>query len=290
MAYEQVSQTLDRLSQVSVPTATVWTVVERQGHRLAQHGQREAERVGLERTRWEQSQYAPRACKGISLDGGMVYIRQEGWKELKAGVVGDIEREWTPTRQAVHLTRQHYTAVIGAVERFSAAFWALAVEQQVPYAGQTVVTADGAAWIWRLTADLFPCSVQIVDWYHATQHLAQAAEARGPTDAKTLERWLEHLRTLLYHGLIDRLTEALEAVGVGDYSPYFRQHQRRMQYQEFWDAGYPIGSGAIESGVKGYKQRFCGPGMRWSRLGAERMTVIRSALLSDDFDRLWDAA
>ncbi len=106
----------------------------------------------------------------------------------------------------------------------------------------------------------------------------------------SLEAWLEALKTLLYHGAIDRLTQALVEAGVGDYSAYFRQHQRRMQYQEFWEAGYPIGSGAVESGVKRYKQRLDGPGMRWSRRGAERMTLLRSAVLSDDFDRLWDAA
>lgn len=63
-----------------------------------------------------------------------------------------------------------------------------------------------------------------------------------------------------------------------------------MQYQEFWEQGYPMGSGAIESGVKRSRQRFCGSGMRWSHPGAERMTVIRSAVLSDDFDHLWEAA
>jgi hypothetical protein len=54
--------------------------------------------------------------------------------------------------------------------------------------------------------------------------------------------------------------------------------------------GYPIGSGTIESGVKQYKHRLAGPGMRWSRAGASRMFAIRSAVLNRSFDRLGQAA
>jgi hypothetical protein len=61
-------------------------------------------------------------------------------------------------------------------------------------------------------------------------------------------------------------------------------------YMQCFAEGYPIGSGAIESGVKQYKTRLAGPGMRWSRPGAERMLVIRSAVLNGAFDLLWRVA
>jgi hypothetical protein len=63
-----------------------------------------------------------------------------------------------------------------------------------------------------------------------------------------------------------------------------------MLYTMFRAQGYPIGSGSTESAVKQYKQRFCGPSMRWSRPGTQRMIVIRSAVLDNSFDRLWLAA
>jgi hypothetical protein len=63
-----------------------------------------------------------------------------------------------------------------------------------------------------------------------------------------------------------------------------------MQYAQFRAAGFPIGSGGVESGVKQFKQRLTGPGMRWSRPALNRMIVLRSAVLGDSFDRLWDAA
>ena len=63
-----------------------------------------------------------------------------------------------------------------------------------------------------------------------------------------------------------------------------------MQYLEQRENLWLIGSGMIESGAKQYKDRFTGPGMRWSRSGAEHLLPIRSAIMSDRFDRLWQQA
>jgi hypothetical protein len=63
-----------------------------------------------------------------------------------------------------------------------------------------------------------------------------------------------------------------------------------MQYAEFREQGYPIGSGTVESAVKQFKARLTGPGMRWNRPNAETMFVIRGAVLAADFDDLWAAA
>ena len=63
-----------------------------------------------------------------------------------------------------------------------------------------------------------------------------------------------------------------------------------MQYKTCLEDGYPIGSGTVESGVKQFKARLTGSGMRWSRHAAEQMFVIRGAVMAQDFDFLWDAA
>ena len=65
-----------------------------------------------------------------------------------------------------------------------------------------------------------------------------------------------------------------------------------MQYQDCRDAGWPIGSGMVESGAKQFKARGTGPGMRWRRPGAQRVLAVRSAFLTgpDRFDVLWDRA
>jgi hypothetical protein len=291
MAYEQVAHLLERLGQVSVPAATVWGVVERQGERLQAQSVHEQAKVRVERLQWQDGRYDRTARKGIALDGGMVAVRGEGWKELKVGAVGDIAPAGSEEGQTVQLKHAQYCAVLGDADQFKPALWALAWRQGVPYAGDSAVTADGALWIWHLVADLFPGSTQIVDWYHAVQHVSEAVQARFPAGAAEADDWLKVLKAWLFQGDLKTLIHALDEAGLEDHhSLYFRRHKRRMQYQEFREQGYPIGSGSAESAVKQHKQRFCGPGMRWSRPGAERMAVIRSAVLSNDFDRLWDAA
>jgi hypothetical protein len=292
VAYEKVSQVLERIGGYTVPATTVWEQTQQRGERLVAHQAAQQRQVSLERTAWETQRYDRQLRKGVSLDGGMVNVRGEGWKELKVGVVSNLLPPHQQTQAQPDAVCQdlHYTAVLGNVEQFAPALWALAVEQNVPYAGQVAVTADGAAWIWSLTADLFPCSTQIVDWYHATQHLADAAQVRYPNDAQAAKQWTDHLKTYLIKDEVWRIILALHEVGLAPQAAYFEEHRYRMLYAMFRAEGYPIGSGVIESGVKQYKQRLSGPSMRWSRLGAERMVVIRSAVLSDDFDRLWLAA
>lgn len=291
MPFAQASQVLQRLSGISVPRSTAWEQTARQGTRLCQWVERQREGVTPARTRWEDRRYAPRACKSVSIDGGKVHVRHEGWKEFKLGCISDLETDWSaPEAQTVRLSQTRYTAVLGDVERFAPAMWELAVACGVPYAGRSAVTSDGAAWIWRLSADLFPVSVQIVDWYHARQHLAQASQARYPSQATCARAWYEQMSHALYRGQIRTLIADLLAHDLADHATYFQTHQRRMHYQAFREDGYPIGSGAVESGIKQFKHRLTGAGMRWSRLGAERMLVIRAAVLSGTLDQLSYAA
>ncbi|MHB8629762.1 MAG: hypothetical protein ACYDBJ_18970 [Aggregatilineales bacterium] len=156
----------------------------------------------------------------------------------------------------------HYTAVLGTVEQFAPALWALAVEQRVPYAGHVAVTADGAAWLWTLNAHLFPSSTQIVDWYHATEHLADAAKARYPNDADATLRWTAELKEYLIKDDVWRIIALFHQLSLDTHATYFETNRHRMLYAMFRADGFPIGSGVIESGVKRYKHRLAGPGMR----------------------------
>lgn len=152
------------------------------------------------------------------------------------------------------------------------------------------VTADGAPWMWHLTADLFPCSTQIVDYYHASQHLAEAAQALYPTDAQAAQRSTTQTKEYLLTDEVWKIIAALHAANLPQHAAYFEDHRYRLRYALFRAQRFPIGSDAIESGVKQFKHRLAGPGMRWSRPGVERMLVIRSAVMVDSFDQLCPAA
>jgi hypothetical protein len=60
-------------------------------------------------------------------------------------------------------------------------------------------------------------------------------------------------------------------------SRYFSKNKRRMRYLSLREEGYVIGSRMVESGCKKFKERFCGPGMRWSKGGIERLIPRESS-------------
>jgi len=296
LPYAQVVEVVERIGHRRVASASIWRQVQRYGERITAQVQREQETVSIERTILPTSGVDHSQVKGISLDGGKVHLRGEGWKEFKVGAVFDVvpcPYQDPETREMVERARaQHiaYTAVIGPPEQLGPGLWATAVRQGVPRARDSVVVADGAEWIWHLVRDYFPDSVQILDWYHACEHLAQAGQALYPGDDPAAQRWYRGRQGDLFQGRIHAITLPLELQGLSEQAAYFHKHKRRMRYQEFREYGYPIGSGTVESGIKQCKARLVGAGMHWSRLGAERMLTLRTAVLSHRFDHLWHAA
>ncbi|NLE73976.1 MAG: hypothetical protein GX604_05035, partial [Actinobacteria bacterium] len=294
--YRQVVQVFERIGQRVICQSNLWRETQAQGTRLQAELNHQRTVVAPERVVVGQERDDHDMPKGVSMDGGMVNIRGEGWKEFKAGVVYDVALrpgKDPQTREAVDLPcieARRYTAVLGEVGQFAPALWAIAVAHELPRAARSSVTADGAEWIWNVTADLFPDSTQIVDWYHATQHLVQAAHALFAEDEIQANKWYRSMQTPLFRGDIWRITRPLLNANLAAHARYFEHHQRRMRYQESREQGWLIGSGPVESEIKQFKVRLTGPGMRWSRPHAERMLVIRTAVLSDDFDTLWAVA
>jgi hypothetical protein len=279
-----------------IPSSSIWRQSQQHGQRLQTYVEQTQKQVSIERVVLPTTTQDHQQPQGVSMDGGMMNIRQEGWKEFKVGAVFDIELRLERDESTHELVeRPHgvnvdYTAVLGSAAQFGSALWALAVDRKIPSAADSSLTADGADWIWNLAADYFPDSTQIIDWYHATQHLADAAKALFPTDDKQTQTWLKQRKNDLFQGQIWKITQALEQHDLAQHAHYFHVHHRRMQYQEFQENGYPIGSGTVESGVKQFKARLTGAGMRWSRRAAQQMLIIRSAILGNSFDQLWTLA
>lgn len=296
LPYAQCVEVFERIGQCRIGASSLWRRVQAHGERLLEVAQHQQAQVCPERVQLGAASSDHTQVKGVSMDGGMVNIRDEGWKELKVGAVYDValrlERDARTAEYAEfpHAQQLAYTAVLGDVEQFSPALWALAVAHEVPTAKQSSVTADGAEWIWNVADDYFPDSAQIVDWFHAAQHLADAAQALFGDQPSQADAWFKARQDDLFLGNIHAITGPLDKAGLAEHSHYFHTHQRRMQYQEFREDGFPIGSGTVESGVKQFKARLTGPGMRWTRQAARRMLVIRAAVLDHSFDQRWTAA
>jgi hypothetical protein len=298
LSYQHCQAVWERIAERRLPSSSIWKQVQRHGDSIEAYVEQQREQVSVERVVLPDLRHDHHEPKLVSIDGGFVNILGEGWRELKVGAVSDLEirLERNPQTQDLdeiaHGVNVHYTAVLGSKDAFTPALWALAVERDVPTARKRATIGDGAVWIWNVAEDVCPDGRQIVDWFHAVEHLSKASHALYPNekDEKKRKRWLKTYKEHLYMGHIHKIIATLTKHGRPDFATYFERHQRRMQYQQFREEGLPIGSGTIESGVKQFKHRLCGTGMRWEESNANQMLTIRSAVLSNQFDALWQNA
>jgi hypothetical protein len=302
--FEQAERILQEIGQVNISRCSIWRRSQGWGAKLK--GLEDTERVKANALpeKWQppSREVAPDRRMGVAMDGMMVHVRQEGWKELKVGAVFDIavrlgrdEHTHEPVQMA-HAAHNSYAAHLGGPEVFGEMVFAEARRRGWEQAQDTQVVADGAVWIWN-QADLhFGQSHQLVDWYHANQHLADAAKLFKGEGTPAFQLWFNSRETALYQGHAARIACELEqaanelptvADGLRREAGYFREHQHRMNYLEMREEEYVIGSGMVEGGAKQYQARLCGPGMRWSRAGAERLVPIRTAILSGRFPDVW---
>lgn len=295
LPFAQSVEVMSRIGDRFISPSTTWRMVKHYGEQLETVVEHQREQVSVERIQFPDAKHDHNQHKGMSMDGGMVNIRGDGWREMKVGTVFDVEirLERNPQTQELdemaHGVNVHYTAVLGSKAAFRPALWALAVQHDLPTARKRTVVADGALWIWDVAEDVCPDGQQVVDWYHAVEHLHQAAVALYPNESKPAkrQRWFNIYKNHLYMGNIETIVSVLHKRGVTQLATYFERHKRRMQYLEFREDGLPIGSGTVESGVKQFKQRLTGTGMRWLLDNANRMIILRSAILGHDFDDLW---
>jgi len=295
LPFEQGVEVMARIGERFISQSTMWRMVRCYGKQLQAVVEHEREQVSVERIELPDAKHDHDQRKGVSMDGGMVNIRDEGWRELKVGTVFDVElrRERNPQTheldEMAHGINVHYTAILGTKDAFTPVLWALAVQHDLPTARNRSVVADGALWIWDVAENVCPDGQQVVDWYHATEHLYKAATVLYPHDADLpkRQRWYKKYKDHLYMGRVDKIISVLHQRDASHLATCFERHKRRMQYLEFREEGLPIGSGTVESGVKQFKQRLTGTGMRWHLDNANRMIILRSAILGHDFDDLW---
>jgi len=307
LPFAQAAEVLQQVGQVTISTDSVWRLSERWGEKIeAQEAtqQEQAKAIAsVPRVRGEEEKAPSRL--GVAMDGVMIHVRGEGWKELKVGCVFEVGRRMV--KDAVTgeegevgcAVRNSYVGHLGGPEEFGEKVWAEAQRRGWSEATETEVIGDGAAWIWNLAAEHFHSSEQVVDWYHAMERLGRAAAAAHGEGTPEAQRWLKRQETVLYQGDAAQIARVIEALAeqkgetgaaLQTEAAYFEHNKRRMDYLEMRAAGWVIGSGMVESGGKQFKARFTGPGMHWSRAGVERLIPIRAEILSDRFEACWQAA
>jgi hypothetical protein len=160
-------------------------------------------------------------------------------------------------------------------------------------ASRQVVIGDGAPWIWNIATEVFPQAVQIVDCYHAKEHLSQVAKALYAQDPEA-HRWAQRRHQELEEGHWRSLTRALARQAVR--SPearqclqYLRRNQHRMRYPEFRAQHLCTSSGVLEAGCKVVVgSRLKRSGMHWTVRGSNAIIALRCYKLSGRFEDFWE--
>ena len=160
-------------------------------------------------------------------------------------------------------------------------------------AARQVVIGDGAAWIWNLAAEQFPRAIEIVDIYHAKQHLGDAAKAIYGPGTDLADQWAKDRCAELDAGRLCAIVAALRIHA--DTTPEARKcihyvfgNRHRMRYPQFRAKGLCISSGVVEAGCKQLGDRLKRAGMRWTVAGANAIIALRCCILSGRFEDFWE--
>jgi hypothetical protein len=152
------------------------------------------------------------------------------------------------------------------------------------------------AWIWNLAGHLFPAATQIVDLYHAREHLHDLANLAARLLAGHRDDWLAARLAELDTGNVEAILAAGHSLdfpgslsGERDKAlAYFEHNARRMRYQHFRDLGMFTGSGVVEAGCKSIiGQRLKLSGMRWTISGANSIATLRCQDASGTWADIW---
>jgi hypothetical protein len=166
-------------------------------------------------------------------------------------------------------------------------------------AAKKVILADGAVWIWNIADREFPGAIQIVDLYHAREHLRGLAGKLFPTDARQRKRWATSLEKKLDAGKVKSLVRQLRSFPASSTDPaellrveadYFDRNAERMRYPHFRRQKLFVGSGVIEAACKTIiARRLKQSGMFWTLRGANAIIALRCCRLNRHFEDYWSS-
>ncbi len=192
-----------------------------------------------------------------------------------------------------------YTGAIETADEFGKRIYLEAWNRGWSRAEKKVVIGDGAEWIWNIAQEQFPGAVQIVDLFHARQHLWDLARKLFPLDKAERERWIATEQDKLDRGNIEELVRSLRAIQTADsdlskeiftQADYFDKNRERMRYPKFREQHLFVGSGVIEAGCKTViGGRLKQSGMFWTVRGANAIIALRCCQMNGEFEDYWES-
>ena len=242
----------------------------------------------------------------ISIDGGRVRTRERKagrrkkgqrhpnfetpWREPKLVVIAELDEKGRKKRG----TKPIYEATMGSPEGLYDLLKGLCENLDLKLAKEIVAIGDGASWVWnifeKLTKELRIKTkvTEIVDWYHAVEHLGEVVEAHTKLDTQEKDRWLNELKSLLRAGKywicklqVEKAAQTYNLPELNKRFSYFDNHRERMRYDRYEKHQQPIGSGIVESAIKRViNSRLKSTGTFWKLENIEKILPLRCILLS----------
>ena len=285
--------------------------------------ERTAEALGADLAQREQTEKAPPEDLPAVESIPILYVQMDGTgvpvvKKETVGRQGKADGQPAHTREAklgcaftqttwdkegFQIRDPDSTTYAGAVEtaeEFGKRLYLEAWKRGWSRAAKKVVMGDGAEWIWNLAEQHFPGAVQIVDLYHARQHLWELARRLHPNDEVNQKAWMKvHQKRLLDKGKIEKLVTSLRSIKsanpevsekIRTEADYFDRNAERMRYPKFRRQHLFVGSGVIEAGCKTViGSRLKRSGMFWTVRGANAILALRCCHLNGRFEDYWEA-
>ena len=309
-SFDQGRQQMQWLAGLEVTTKAVERVAEAIGADIGSREQEEIEQAMQLELPMAVGQAVP--VMYVEMDGTGVPVvpeetqgrvgKREGQRahtrEVKLGCVftqTTVDNEGQPVRDHDSTT---YTGAIEPAAEFSRRLYSAAWQRGWSRAKKKVVIGDGSEWIWNIRQEQFPDAIEIVDLFHARQHVWELSAKLHPSDEAAKRRWVMKHQHLLDEGHIEKLVAALRTLHsantelqkqIETEANYFLRNADRMRYPQFRRQGLFVGSGVIEAGCKTViAARLKRSGMFWSVRGANAIIALRCSRMSGKFEDYWE--
>lgn len=306
--FDQGREDLEELAGLQVKTKQVERVAEATGEQVRRRAAAEVEAafagtlVGLARVprmylAIDGTGVPMVACELAGRAGKDPATGQAKTREAKLGALftqTGVDEHGHPVRD------DGSTSYVGAIETaavFGRRIYAEAVRRGLHRAGEIVVLGDGAPWIWNLAGEHFPQAVEILDLYHAREHVSEIGKLLYGAGTKEAKHWAAKHYQQLDDGRVETLIRALERLPADTTETqenlrraiaYFETNTHRMRYDRFRRRGLFVGSGVVEAGCKTIiGQRLKQSGMHWTLRGANQIIALRCCQLSGRWEDFW---
>jgi hypothetical protein len=254
-----------------------------------------------------EPQRAASSLAVLLMDGWLARFRGEGWgrkktekarvewHEIKTGVFYCAEQRGETEKGRGVLSDKVIVNWQGSPEELGRRLNWEGNHRGLARAQNTLVLSDGAAWIWNLKEDRWKEAHELLDFYHASQHLWRVGDALWGEGQSVF--WVEPRLHQLRHGREKKVLRELARLKGGrgsrgkvlrEEQGYFKRHGNRMNYQAAADRGWPIGSGAVESACRQKQCRFKRCGQFWTEKGFRHLCALDEARRNGHWDELWN--